>query len=90
MIFAYNSTAMDNLWTYLQGLSLSVNDRRWLANRLVESTKNEEQLLLDEARMAIEEMRKQSVANGNSAMTLEEINNEISMARRLRKQSTEI
>lgn len=90
MIFAYNSTAMDNLWTYLQGLSLSVNDRRWLANRLVESIKNEEQLLLDEARMAIEEMRKQSVANGNSAMTLEEINNEISMARRLRKQSTEI
>lgn len=27
--------ALHNLWTYLQGLSLSQNDREWLANKLI-------------------------------------------------------
>lgn len=27
--------ALNNLWTYLQGLSLSQNDREWLANKLI-------------------------------------------------------
>ena len=27
--------ALNNLWTYLQGLSLSQNDREWLANKLL-------------------------------------------------------
>jgi hypothetical protein len=27
--------ALNNLWTYLQGLSLSQSDRQWLADRLV-------------------------------------------------------
>ena len=26
--------ALNNLWTYLQGLSLSQGDREWLANKL--------------------------------------------------------
>jgi len=26
--------ALNNLWTYLQGLSLSQSDREWLANKL--------------------------------------------------------
>ncbi len=29
------SFALNNLWTYLQGLSLSQNDREWLANKLI-------------------------------------------------------
>ena len=27
---------MNNLWNYIQGLSLSASDRQWLADRLVE------------------------------------------------------
>ena len=38
----YSSSAMSNLWNYLQGLSLSTSDRRWLADRLIESTKEED------------------------------------------------
>ena len=30
--------ALNNLWTYLQGLSLSQNDREWLANKLIMPT----------------------------------------------------
>lgn len=29
------SFALNNLWTYLQGLSLSQSDREWLANKLI-------------------------------------------------------
>jgi hypothetical protein len=29
------SFALNNLWTYLQGLSLSQEDREWLANKLI-------------------------------------------------------
>lgn len=30
--------ALNNLWTYLQGLSLSRSDREWLAGKLIEPT----------------------------------------------------
>ncbi|MBR4535555.1 MAG: hypothetical protein IKO62_02725 [Bacteroidales bacterium] len=81
----YSSSAMSNLWNYLQGLSLSTSDRRWLADRLIESTKEEDKEIFVQARNAIEEMRLQSEANGNSEMTLEEINEEIRQARLARK-----
>lgn len=81
----YNSNAMTNLWNYLQGLPMSVSDRRWLADRLVESTKEDEALIMEQARIAIEEMRSQSEANGNSDMSLDEINAEIKQARLARK-----
>ena len=29
------SFALNNLWTYLQGLSLSQSEREWLANKLI-------------------------------------------------------
>ena len=29
------TVALNNLWTYLQGLSLSQSDREWLANKLI-------------------------------------------------------
>jgi len=34
-----NTVSMNNLWNYLQGLSLTANNRRWLAERLVECDK---------------------------------------------------
>ena len=30
------TATMNNLWTYIQGLSLSQRNRKWLANKLVE------------------------------------------------------
>ena len=30
-----NAISMNNLWNYLQGLSLSASNRRWLAERLM-------------------------------------------------------
>ncbi len=33
--------ALNNLWTYLQGLSLSQSDREWLANKLIMPLNNE-------------------------------------------------
>ena len=32
-----NAVSMNNLWSYLQGLSLSANNQRWLANHLIEA-----------------------------------------------------
>lgn len=32
------TVALNNLWTYLQGLSLSQKDRNWLAGKLIEPT----------------------------------------------------
>lgn len=29
------ASALNNLWTYLQGLSLSQTDREWLASKLI-------------------------------------------------------
>ena len=31
-----STTALNNLWTYIMGLSLSYSDRKWLAEHLVE------------------------------------------------------
>ena len=64
---------------------MSVSDRRWLAERLVESTKNDDTSIMEQARIAIEEMRSQSESNGNSDMSLDEINAEIRQARLARK-----
>ena len=33
--------ALNNLWSYLQGLALSRKDRNWLAGKLMESTEKE-------------------------------------------------
>ena len=33
-----NATSLNNLWSYLQGLSLSANNKRWLGERLIESS----------------------------------------------------
>lgn len=82
----FNSNAMGNLWNYLQGLSLSAFDRHWLADRLYESLRDEDDEVMVQARKAIEEMRQQSEENGNSGMTLDEINEEIRQCRMARRQ----
>lgn len=32
-----NTVALNNLWSYLEGLSLSANNKRWLSERLLNS-----------------------------------------------------
>lgn len=34
-----NSVSMNNLWNYLQGLALTANNRQWLANKLINTKK---------------------------------------------------
>ena len=36
-----NVAAMNNLWDYLSGLSLTASNKRWLSQKLIESTKQE-------------------------------------------------
>ena len=33
-----NAVSLNNLWSYLQGLSLSASNQRWLAERLIEAS----------------------------------------------------
>lgn len=40
--------ALNNLWTYLQGLSLSQSDREWLAGKLVMPKNKTEELSAEE------------------------------------------
>ena len=34
-----NAISLNNLWSYLQGLSLSMDNQRWLADHLLEKIK---------------------------------------------------
>lgn len=38
MIWIMTTFALNNLWTYLQGLMLSQSEREWLAGKLIEPT----------------------------------------------------
>lgn len=40
--------ALNNLWNYLQGLSLSQSDREWLADKLIMPKKNISELSAEE------------------------------------------
>ena len=37
-----NAISMNNLWSYLQGLSLTASNQRWLANHLMEAAERTE------------------------------------------------
>lgn len=37
-----NAISLNNLWSYLQGLSLTANNQRWLANHLIEAAEDAE------------------------------------------------
>lgn len=34
-----NAISMNNLWTYLSGLSMSAQNKRWLSDKLIESAR---------------------------------------------------
>lgn len=36
-----NAVSMNNLWSYLEGLSLTASNRKWLAAKLVEPTQKQ-------------------------------------------------
>ena len=44
-----NTVSLNNLWSYLQGLSLTKSNRQWLANHLIEATdiKKEKSIMTD-------------------------------------------
>lgn len=37
-----NTVSLNHLWTYLQGLSLTASNQRWLANHLMEAAESAE------------------------------------------------
>lgn len=37
-----NAVSLNNLWSYLQGLSLSASNQRWLGERLIEAARENE------------------------------------------------
>lgn len=37
-----NTMSLNNLWSYLQGLSLSASNQRWLASHLIEAAESVE------------------------------------------------
>ena len=50
--------ALHNLWTYLQGLSLSQSDREWLAGKLVMPKETAEELTAEQLKpYTMEEIR---------------------------------
>ena len=56
-----NAVSMNNLWTYLQGLSLTASNRKWLAERLVEPEESAPPVLqtLEEAMSDLDESEKE-------------------------------
>ena len=42
MMKTMNTVSLDNLWSYIQGLSLTASNQRWLANHLIEAAENME------------------------------------------------
>lgn len=47
-----NAISLNNLWSYLQGLTLTASNKRWLADHLYESAKAEEKPLTNEEKLA--------------------------------------
>jgi hypothetical protein len=55
-----NAVSMNNLWSYLQGLSLTASNRKWLAEKLVAPVDEKEKVKeeLAEAFIQLEEVKK--------------------------------
>ena len=49
------TVAMNNLWNYIQGLSLSRRNQAWLAERLLNASKQEKKVKTDPTEMTKEE-----------------------------------
>ena len=56
-----NAVSMNNLWAYIQGLSLTASNRKWLAERLIEVDRTTPPVLhtLEEALSDLDESEKE-------------------------------
>jgi hypothetical protein len=56
-----NAVSMNNLWAYIQGLSLTASNRKWLAERLIEVDSTTPPVLhtLEEALSDLDESEKE-------------------------------
>lgn len=54
-----NEVSLNNLWNYLSGLSLSEQNRHWLANKLMHPTPNKEQTVQNMKKYRISPKRKE-------------------------------
>ena len=56
-----NAVSMNNLWAYIQGLSLTASNRKWLAERLIEHNSNVPPVLqtMEEALADLDESEKE-------------------------------
>lgn len=57
-----NAVSLNNLWSYLQGLTLTASNKRWLADNLYESAKSERQRVGALAGMERPMIRKEKLA----------------------------
>ena len=68
-----NSASLNNLWGYLQGLSLTANNQRWLAEKLTESAQLND-IQVDEADVI------EKIEDDITPYTIEELNARIDEA----------
>lgn len=61
-----NAVSLNNLWVYLQGLTLTADNKRWIADHLYEQARQEESVLpytMEEINARLDEAERQ-VATG--------------------------
>ena len=68
-----NAASLNNLWGYLQGLSLTANNQRWLAEKLTESAQLND-IQVDEADVI------EKIEDDITPYTIEELNARIDEA----------
>lgn len=76
------TVALQNLWTYINGLSLKRKDREWLANKLLEptevdaETKRQQEFVKESLTRAINEV-KAAKREGHQLTTLDDFIEEL-------------
>lgn len=76
------TSALNNLWSYLQGLSLAKADREWLAGKLLEpsvvdlKTRQQQEMVKESLTRALNEV-KEAKREGRKLHTLDEFLEEL-------------
>ena len=76
------TSALNNLWTYIQGLTLLPSERDWLAGKLMEptaeeiETKRQQELVKDSLYRALDEYEV-SIREGKKRTTIDEFLEEL-------------
>lgn len=76
------TVALNNLWTYINGLSLKQKDRKWLASKLLEptedaaETKRQQEFVKESLYRALDEVERAKRGEAKM-MTLEEFEEEL-------------